>query len=459
MSTSPRARLFLMMVLEIAIWGAWLPLIFGYLPSLGFSPTSPPALLAPYVPDFLAWLFSEQGMILNAFPVAAIIGMFFSNQFADRNFAAERFLAASHLIGGLAILSCGFVKEFWPFFGLMFLHSLLYVPTLSITNSIAFAHMKDPQKEFGIVRMGGTFGWIFAAWPFTFILVDWAKVEAANPQGVVAWFDVVLKSGLAGEALKAATRWTFIVAGAISLALAAFSLLLPHTPPKKKEEGAAEKLAWLEAVRLLKHPFVLILWLVTFVDSFVHNCYFNWTGTFLGAAPEAGGVGIPGNWIMPVMTIGQVAEILTMLALGVTLKKLGWRLTLIIGVLGHAARFAIYALFPQSAGLIIAVQILHGICYAFFFATVYIFVDAYFPKDVRASAQGLFNVMILGVGALVANSICPRLLQETFTRAGVTDFQHLFLVPCYAALFAAALLAVAFHPPKVAPAGEASAPH
>src|SRR5262249_48671767 len=159
------------------------------------------------------------------------------------------------------------------------------------TNSIAFAQMKDPQKEFGLIRMGGTIGWILVAWPFTFILVNWDAVRAANPQGLVACLDIVLKSGLTGEALKAATRWTFIVAGTISLVLAAFSLTLPHTPPKKKEEGGAERLAWLEALKLLKHPYVLVLWLVTLVDSFVHNSYFNWTGTFLGTAPNAGGVG------------------------------------------------------------------------------------------------------------------------------------------------------------------------
>ncbi|MEY2879032.1 MAG: hypothetical protein RLZZ15_1412 [Verrucomicrobiota bacterium] len=436
MNQSHRGKLFVMMVLEIAIWGAWLPLIFGYLPSLGFTP-------------------GQQAWILNAFPIAAIIGMFFSNQFADRSFAAEKFLAFSHLVGGLAILGCGFVHSFWPFFLLMFVHCVLYVPTISITNSIAFANMKDPQKEFGLIRMGGTVGWILVAWPFTFILVDWKAVEAAHPAGIVAWFDVVLKSGLTGDALKSATKWTFVVSGVVSLALAAFSLALPHTPPKKKVEGAAESLAWLEALKLLKHPFVLILWLVTLVDSFVHNCYFNWTGSFLGAAVKDGGVGIPGNWIMPVMTIGQVAELATMAVLGVTLKKLGWKKTMIIGVLGHAARFAVYALCPQSQGMIIAVQILHGICYAFFFATVYIFVDAYFPKDVRTSAQGLFNVMILGVGALLANSVCPWLMQVVFakmdaaTKAAVIDFRGLFLLPCLAALAAAVALALFFHPPAV----------
>ena len=379
MQTSHRGKLFLMMVLEFFIWGAWLPLIYGYLPILGFSP-------------------AQQSWILNAFPLAAIVGMFFSNQFADRNFAAEKFLAFSHLVGGLAILGLAFTRSFWPFFGLMLLHCLLYVPTLSITNSIAFANMKDPQKEFGLVRMGGTVGWILAAWPFTFIFVDWGKVHAANPQGLANWLGTVLSSGLTGDALKAATAWTYAVAGAASLALAAFSFWLPHTPPKKAEEGATERLAWLEAAKLLKHPFVLVLWLVTLVDSFVQYCYFNWTGTFLGAATQAGGVGVAGNWIMPVMSVGQIAEILTMLILGATLKRLGWRATMTIGILGQAARFAVYAFFPEHKELIILVQMLHGICYAFFFATVYIFVDAYFPKDARASAQGLFNVMYLEIG-------------------------------------------------------------
>ena len=423
-----RFRLFVMMVLEFFIWGAWLPLIFGYLPSLGFTP-------------------AQQSWILNAFPIAAIVGMFFSNQFADRNFSAEKFLAFSHFVGGLAILSLAFTRSFWPFFLLMLVHCLLYVPTISIANSIAFANMKDAQREFGIVRMGGTIGWILAAWPFTFILVDWDKVRAANPQGFIEWLGTVLSSGLVGDALRAGARWTFVVAGIASLLLAAFSLTLPHTPPKRADEGAVEKLAWLEALRLLKHPFILVLWLVTFVDSFVHNCYFNWAGVFLGASKAAGGVGIPGNWIMPVMSIGQIAEILTMFILGATLKRLGWRATMIVGILGYPVRFAVWAFLPQHTELIILVQVLHGICYAFFFATVYIFVDAYFPKDVRASAQGLFNVMILGIGALVANSICPMLLQEVFTKNGLTDFHGLFLVPLAAGSVAALALALLFHPP------------
>jgi len=430
---STRLRLFVMMVLQFFIWGAWLPLIFGYLPSLGFSPL-------------------EQSLILSAFPVASIVGMFFSNQWADRSSSPERVLAISHLISGLAILGCGFTRSFYPFFGLMLVHCLLYVPTISITNSIAFANMKNPDKEFGFVRMGGTIGWILAAWPFTFIFVNWAAVDMAQPIGFVNWIGTALDNPLTGDAAKAATRWTYIVAGMASLALAAYSLVLPKSAPQTRAAAsAADKPAWSEAFALLKHPFILVLWLVTLVDSFVHNAYFNWTGVFLGTPVEAGGVGIASNWITPIMSIGQVAEILTMLVLGPTLVKLGWRTTMVIGVLGHAARFAVSALFPSSAEMIIAVQVLRGICYAFFFATVYIFVDAHSPKSIRASAQGLFNLQILGIGALLANFICPWLIQSVYTANGVTDFRGLFMVPLAAASIAAITLALFFRPPSARP--------
>ncbi len=421
MNNSARLRLFIMMVLEFIIWGAWLPLIFSYLPSLNFTPL-------------------QQSLILNAFPVAAIVAMFFSNQFADRNFAAEKFLAFSQLIGGVAMIGLAFTRDFWTFFLLMLVHCLFYVPTLSIVNSITFNSLKEP-KDFGFVRMGGTIGWALAAWPFTFILVDWKKVAATPTHGFLDWLQTVLGSGLSGVELQHGVRWTYVVSGIASLLLAAFSLALPHTPPKKVV-SADNKLAWLEAMRLLKKPFILVLWIVTFADTFVLNAYFNWAGSFLGS-PQ---VGIKGNWIMPIMSIGQVAEILTMLVLGSALKKFGWRITMIVGILGHVARFGVFAFFPQATGLIVFVFLLHGICYAFFFAAVYIFVDEYFPKDARSSAQGLFNVMILGVGVIVANTLCPALM-VSYTKNGVTDFKTLFVFAGGVAAAAAIALALFFHPP------------
>lgn len=419
---TPTLRLFLMMFLVIFIWGAWLPLIFGYLPTLGFTPF-------------------EQSWILNAFPVAAIIGLFFGNQFADRNFAAEKFLSFSALVSGVTMIGLSMTTGFWSFLILMWLHCLFYVPTISITNSIAFAHMRDPTSEFGPVRMGGTIGWIAAAWPFAFILVDWAAVRAADPQGLVDLIGTALGAGLTGDELRAATPWTFRVAGLAGFVLAAYALTLPHTPPQKGE--GMDRLAWLEAAKLLKHPFILVLWVVTLADSFVHNLFFNWAAVFFGSAE----VGIPGNWIMPVMSIGQVAEILTMLVLGTVLKRLGWRVTMMVGVLAYVVRFGVYAWLPEMTWLVVAINFVHGVCYAFFFASVYIFVDACFPHDVRASAQGLFNVMILGVGALIANSVGPWLVQTVYTVDGVTDFSSMFMIPIFISIGAALLLAVGFRPP------------
>src|SRR5207302_9654233 len=117
--------------------------------------------------------------------------------------------------------------------------------------------------------------------------------------------------------------------------------------------------------------------------------------------------------------------------LGGVLKKIGWKWTMILGILGHCLRFATFAFFdkPEYQALIVAVQLLHGICYAFFFATVYIFVDAAFPKDVRASAQGLFNLLILGIGNVAASFLFPSLIAKWTDAAGHVDYRSLFLVP------------------------------
>jgi predicted MFS family arabinose efflux permease len=418
-------RLFLMMVLQLAIWGSWALQIFGYVGGLGFTPF-------------------QQSMILNAFPVGAILAMFFTTQFADRHFAAEKTLAFSHLIGGAAMIGLYYVHDFWPFLILMYVHCLFYVPTFSITNSIAFAHLKDAKEEFGAVRMGGTIGWILVAWPFLLILVDYSKVPAMGDVGFVKWLGAALGTPLEGAAYIKGASSMFLVAGGISFVLAAFSLTLPHTPPKK-----GESLAWLEAMKLLAVPFVLILWIVTLIDSTVHQSFFAWTFGFLQ------NIGIPSNWAQPIMSIGQIAEILTMLVLGVVLKNFGYKTTMIVGVLGHVARFLVFAYFPENKLFVVAVNVLHGICYAFFFAAVYIFVEQVFPKDARSSAQGLFNLMIFGIGPLIAFFVCPMLMDyytTTQTVNGVdkkfVDYRSLFLWPAGGAAAGVIILALFFHPPR-----------
>jgi MFS family permease len=331
------------------------------------------------------------------------------------------------------------LAPFWPFFVLMLIHSIFYVPTISITNAIAFNAFTNPDKEFGPVRLWGTIGWIAASWPFIFILTNWAAVPAFGSTGFGEWLGKVFDSPLAGAEAQEGKKYVFLVAGVASLVLAVFSFALPHTPPRPAT--GQDSLAWVKAFRLLKHPFVAVLFLVTFIDAAVHQSYFFWTFDFL-----AGPVGIPSNWAGATMKIGQIAEILTMLLLGWVLKSFGWRATMTVGVLGHAARFAVFAFVPEKVP-VIAVIALHGICYAFFFATVYIFVDTFFPKDVRNSAQGLFNVLILGVGPFVANFLCGE-LKGMYTTDGKLDYTVVFSYSMFAALSAAALLVLFFHPPQ-----------
>ena len=395
-----RIPLFIMMLLEIAIWGAWQPKIFAYMGMLEFS----------------SWQMSLVGSI---FGIASIVGIFFSNQFADRNFSAERFLAFSHVVGGIALIAAAFVTDFWAFFVIFLIYGLLYVPTISVTNSLAFANLRDPAKDYGIVRMGGTIGWIVVSWPFIFLLSADAGPEE--------------------------TRWIFVVGGIISFVLAGFSLTLPHTPPRT-DVDEKDKLAWVKAARLLGKPFVLLLFIVTFIDSVIHNGYFVVSDIFLTSR-----VGIDANLSMVVMSIGQVAEILTMIILGWVLTKLGWKWTMIVGILGHATRFFVFAFLPDLQWMIIGVQVLHGICYAFFFAAVYIFVDAVFPEDVRSSAQGLFNLLMLGLGMVAASFIFPQLMANMTLADGSVDWQKLFLVPTGLALLAILLMAFFFKPPTERP--------
>lgn len=396
-----QVRLFLMMVLQLAIWGAWAPKLFPYMGILHFTP----------------W---QQSLVGSSWGFAAVLGIFFSNQFADRNFSAERFLAGSHLLGGAALLGCAVFTGFWPFFAAYLIFSLLYVPTLSVSNAIAFAHLKDPAKDFGAIRMGGTLGWILVSWPFIFLL------------GAKAGPDQV--------------RSIFVVAAIVSFALAAYSLSLPKTPPKRGA-AAADPLAWREAIKLLGLPFVGVLFVVTFIDSVVHNSYFVLADAFL-----TNRVGIAGNLSMVVLSLGQFAEMVTMFILGGVLVRLGWKTTMIVGILGHAARFSVFAFFPDSVPVIVGVQLLHGVCYAFFFATVYIFVDAAFPTDVRSSAQGLFNLLILGIGNVGASFLFPALMARwTDAATGAVDYRSLFLVPTGLALFAILLLGLFFRPPQHGP--------
>jgi nucleoside transporter len=391
-------RLSVMMFLEYVVWGSWLPLLALYLSDvLRFTGWQ------------IAWIFGTQA-------IAAVVGLFVGGQVADRFMSTEKVLALSHLIAGLAMISLAYTAGFWAFFAVMLVYQLVFMPTLSLTNAIVFHHVKDAQKDFGKIRLWGTIGWIAASWPFYFLL-----------------------EGKAGADLYAMLPSIFWVSGLASLVLAVFSLSLPSTPPARAP-GAGS--APLEAIRLLAIPAFLVLFIVTFLDAVVHQAYFQWTSPFLAHA------GLPANWIMPAMSIGQIAEIGTMAVLGTVLARLGWRATFAFGIAAHSLRFLVYAL-GEPLWLIVAVNVVHGMAYAFFFAAVYIFIDEKFPKDVRASAQGLFNLLILGIGPFLGGLLWGWLGDTFRTPDGQVDFSRLFLGPAIVGVIAVLLLLVAFHPEEV----------
>src|SRR5262245_30797231 len=387
-----------MMFLEYLIWGSWLPLLALYLGGvLQFSGAQ------------IGWVFATQA-------IACLAGLFFGGQVADRLFSSEKLLAVLHLIGGVAMFTLAYQTTFWSFFVVMLVYQLAYMPTLSLTNAVCFHHISDPQRNFGKLRLWGTIGWIAASWPFVFIL-----------------------AGKTGPDLHAALSSIFTIAGLSSITLAAFSLTLPATPPAASTGGAS---APMQAIRLLRDPVMLVLFIATSMDSLVHQCYFQCTSPFLQQA------GLAENWIMPAMSVGQIAEIASMAALGWALARLGWRWTMTLGILAHAARFFVFAI-GDPLWLMVAINVVHGMCYAFFFAAVYIFVDERCPRDARASAQGLFNLVILGVGPFVGSLLWGWLGDVFRTPAGAVDFSRLFLAPAGLALAAALLMALAFRPAAI----------
>jgi nucleoside transporter len=394
-----------MMFLEYVIWGSWLP------------------LLALYLSDVLRFTGAQIGWIFATQAIACVVGLFLGGQAADRLMSTEKLLAVCHAIGGTAMFALAAQTSFASFFAIMLVYQLAFIPTLSLTNVILFRHVSDARSEFGTIRLWGTIGWIAASWPFVFIL-----------------------AGKTGADLHAALGSIFIVAGLASYTLAAFSLTLPATPPAK---DAPARNAPFEAIRLLAVPSLFVLFVVTFIDALIHQCYFQWTSPFLERA------GLAANWIMPAMSIGQIAEIATMAVLGLVLKRLGWRTTLAIGIAAHAARFFVYAI-GDPLWLMIAINVVHGMCYAFFFAAVYIFVDEQFPRDSRASAQGLFNLLILGLGPFFGSLLWGTLADRFRTPSGEVDFQTLFLVPAWLGVAATVLLLVAFHPRQAAQGAEAA---
>lgn len=414
-----RARLSLMMFLQYAIWGAWLPFLFSFLKDHRHME-----------PDRIGGMFA-------AGAVGAIFGPFFAGQLADRVIATEKLLAILHLIGALLIWQLAEIESYSTFLWFSLAYGFMYAPTMALTNSLAFHHLPDRDRDFGRVRLWGTFGWI------------------AVGLGVGQWLlHMHPDDEIAGKAD------TFRLSALLGFAMAAYSLTLPHTPPTpgKRSNAAFEALG-----EIRKQP-LLTLFLLTIPVSCIHQFYFVHTESFLGAkqaqAPEfmkaifgAGGGGL--------MTIGQMSEVLVLGAITLFAKRVSRKTLLAVGLLAYAARMALFAYvdvipLPQMVTLVVGLA-LHGPIFGCFIFLAFMIVDEETTGDVRASAQSLYNLVIVGIGVIVGSLVAGWVAKWAAlppSDGGGTDYTRLFSVPMWASLACFSLL-LTFYPykkPALAPA-------
>ncbi len=386
-------RLGAMMFLQYALWGAWLPVTARY-------------LSAPVAEGGLGFTGSQIGMTLGlAGSIGAVLAPFIAGQIADRYFSTERILAFLVTAGGVVKWITSYQTEYSAWLVLSIIYSVLYMPTLALSNSITFAHIDNQENDFPKIRIWGTIGWIVASWIFPMIWLQTNLNFQWMPPFIVGAEVPNVTSRLA-DALK--------FSGLISITYGAFCFLLPHTPPKK---DATEKLAFKKAFGLFRFSSFTTLVIASLAVSVIHQIYFLQTGPFLSH------IGILDSQIGPAMTIGQFAEILTMAYLGFFLKRLGFKKVITSGVAAYFMRYAIFGTESFPVWVMVASQAFHGFCYAFFFAAAFIYVDKLADEDVRHSAQTVFGIIILGGGPVIGGWLSGY-LQNMYTVENIFNYSN-----------------------------------
>jgi nucleoside transporter len=386
-------RLFVMMFLQYAVWNAWFSVLSASLGNLGFSGL-------------------QIGGIYSLIPLACIISPFIGGQIADRYVNTEKFLGVAHLIGGVLMLLMATQQTFGPLYVTMLVYSLLYAPTLPLTNSITFLHLSNVERQFGFIRVGGTIGWIAAG------------------LGINIW----------RHALGVYQGDCFQLAGVLSLVLGVFCFLLPKTPPKR--EGA-KPWAFLEAIRLMRDKVFLMFILISFIVATQLQFYYVLTAPFLIS------IGIGEADVGGVMTIGQVTEILAMLVfLPWMLPKYGVRKCLMVGIVAWLLRYGVFSV-GQPTWFVVASLTLHGFCYVFFFIIGQIYVNSVASEDIRGSAQGLHTFVTMGLGLFLGSYLCgwvQDLFRDPATNA--VNYTNVFLVPCVLIVLCIVVFLLTFHEPE-----------
>jgi nucleoside transporter len=408
------AQLSIMMFLQYAIWGAWLPLLWPFLSEH-----------RKFTPDEIGTMFAVGAL-------GAIVAPFVAGQIADRWFSTERFLGISHILGGLLIWQLSSVETFKGFLVFSLVYSLVYSPTLPLTNSLAFHHLPDRDRDFGRVRVWGTIGWIAVGIGMGQLLLHSHTPESGTPEAIRA-------------AQVAGMADAFKLSGALGLVMGIFCFFLPHTPPTKGKQNNAT----LEALGEIRRQPLVTLFLLAVPISCIHQFYFVHASTFLGLHQnKAEGFVDAVNLVFGVggaglMTIGQMSEIAVLAFIPLVAKRLPRKVLLAAGIVAYFLRMLIFA-YSDSLPLIILGVALHGFCFGCFIFVAFMVVDEETTGDVRASAQSLFNLVIVGIGIIVGSKIAGWVATWA-TVDGKMDYSRLFGVPMWAAL-ACLVVLLAFYP-------------
>jgi nucleoside transporter len=380
-----KLKLSVMMFLQYFIWGAWF------------------VTLGTYLSSTLKFDGVQVGAAYGAMAIGAIIAPFFVGMIADRFFATQKILALLHLLGAGVIFWASNEPSFGRLYPLLIVYAVCYAPTLSLTNSLAFDNMTDQAREFPLVRVLGTIGWIVAG-------------------------------QLVGQLGLEATATPMQLAAGASVALGLFSLVLPHTPPHAAGKPLnIRDVLGLDALSLMRDRSFATFVIGSFLLCIPLQFYYTWTNPFLN---EIGMVAPASK-----MTLGQMSEILFMLALPALLLRFGSKIILLVGMAAWGARYLLFAHGNTGSGawMLYAGILLHGVCYDFFFVTGQIYVDQRAGLKIRAAAQGFLTFITQGVGYLIGSFVSGVVVQQYALPGGGHDWYQVWLRP---AVGAAAILVI-----------------
>ena len=388
MNTKTKFQLSLMMFLQFFIWGGWF------------------VTLATFLGNNLGASGAETGMAFSTQSWGAIIAPFFIGLIADRYFNAEKILGVLHLIGAVLMYFMSQATSFDAFYPLVFAYMVAYMPTLALVNSVSFFQMKDPAKDFSMIRVFGTIGWIIAGLLISYF--QWDSTKSID---------------------EGALSNTFTMVAIASLILGVISFTLPKTPPSQSDGAVSvSDILGLDALKLLKDRNFLMFFITSILICIPLAFYYQQANPFL---VELGMENPTGK-----MTLGQISEVLFMLLLPFFFKKFGFKKTLLVGMLAWAVRYTLFAYGnagEQAFMLIIGIA-LHGICYDFFFVSGQIYTDFKAGEKIKSAAQGLITLATYGVGMLIGFWVAGKVSDQNMLADGSHNWEIIWMLPAAFAL-------------------------